>query len=281
MTRFKLIPWLAIPALLLLGPVMPTATAAIPQESVQDQDGLIFFPLDDMARTESVARLGTSAAGQVTVAQYGTPDGALANRGRFLAVRFELPYAGSYTITGLTFPSRTQAANPANLASFRSVRILGHSCSTGLPDKSQTLFRTNRYRGSSTGADNTIPLSLVVTNPTILYAVFDFPAPTSGVADTFPFLLTDRLFTEKGLFAERFRARHQRRGGHSRAAGHASRDGIAGRPELERLVEHPAHESGADERPVRLRVQSAGCSGGVRLHASRERAVRWAARSQG
>ena len=204
MTRFKLIPWLAIPALLLLGPVMPTATAAIPQESVQDQDGLIFFPLDDMARTESVARLGTSAAGQVTVAQYGTPDGALANRGRFLAVRFELPYAGSYTITGLTFPSRTQAANPANLASFRSVRILGHSCSTGLPDKSQTLFRTNRYRGSSTGADNTIPLSLVVTNPTILYAVFDFPAPTSGVADTFPFLLTDRLFTEKGLFANDF-----------------------------------------------------------------------------
>jgi hypothetical protein len=140
MTRFKLIPWLAIPALLLLGPVMPTATAAIPQESVQDQDGLIFFPLDDMARTESVARLGTSAAGQVTVAQYGTPDGALANRGRFLAVRFELPYAGSYTITGLTFPRGPRPPTPANLASFRSVRILGHSC-TGLPDKSQTLFR--------------------------------------------------------------------------------------------------------------------------------------------
>jgi len=204
MTRFKLIPWLAIPALLLLGPVAPTATAAIPQESIQDQDGLIFFPLDDMARTESVSRLATSVAGQVTISQFGNPDGALANRGRFLAVRFDLPYAGSYTITGISFASRTQSANPAKLASFRSVRILGHDCNTGLPDKSQTLYRTNRYLGSSTGGINNIPLSIVVNNPTILYAVFDFPAPTSGIADTFPFLFTDRLFTEKGLYANDF-----------------------------------------------------------------------------
>src|SRR5262245_8853307 len=204
MTRFKLIPWLAIPALLLLGPVLPTATAAIPQESVQDQDGLIFFPLDDMSRLESVTRLGTSAAGAVTVAQYGTPDGALANRGRFLAVRFELPYTGSYTITGLTFPSRPQAANAARPAPFRSVRILGPSWAPGRRATSQQLFSTNRYLGSSTGGNNAIALNLVLNDPTILYAVFDFPAPTSGVADTFPFLLTDRLFTEKGLFANDF-----------------------------------------------------------------------------
>jgi hypothetical protein len=212
MTRFKLIPWLAIPALLLLGPMMPTATAAIPKESIQDQDGLIFFPLDEVSRTESVSRLATSAAGQVTVAQYGTPDGAIANRNRFLAVRFDLPYTGSYTITGISFASRTQNARLDTLAggalkfpaSFRSVRILGHDCNTGLPDKSQTLFRTNRYLGSSSGGTNNIALSLVVNNPTILYAVFEFPAPTSGVADTFPFLLTDRLFTEQGLYANDF-----------------------------------------------------------------------------
>src|SRR5262245_10285007 len=182
MTRFKLIPWLAIPALLLLGPVLPTATAAIPQESIQDQDGLIFFPLDDQARMESVTRLGTSAAGAVTVAQYGAPDGALANRGRFLAVRFELPYTGSYTLTKLSFASRTQYGqdstyylpNPGRrklFASFRSVRILGHDCNTGLPDKSQTLFRVNRYLGSVNGGINEIPLNIIVNNPTILYEV--------------------------------------------------------------------------------------------------------------
>src|SRR5262249_8412593 len=114
MTRFKLIPWLAVPALLLLGPVAPTATAAIPQESIQDQDGLIYLPLDDLSRTEATSRLSTSAVGEVTVSQFGPVDAAVANRNRFLAVRFELPYTGSYTITKLSFFSRTQAATDSS-----------------------------------------------------------------------------------------------------------------------------------------------------------------------
>src|SRR5688500_17399936 len=125
MTRFKLIPWLAIPALLLLGPVAPTATAATSDASLED--GLIYLPLEGQAlEAANSARLGTSAVGEVTIAQYGAADQLVANRGRFLAVRFDMPFSAPYTVASLSFASWVQIPNPAlPFASFRSVRVLG------------------------------------------------------------------------------------------------------------------------------------------------------------
>ena len=217
MTRFKLIPWLAIPALLLIAPVTPTATAATPQASLAE-DGLIYLPLDEAPawlEASGVTRLTTSTVGEVAVAQYGAADFLVANRNRFLAVRFDPPFESPYTITKLSFPSRTQLGtdstyylpNPGRRllwASFRSVRVLGADGS-GNMDKTQTLYRTNRYMGSPTGGMNDIALSIPITAPgKTFYAVFEFPTPTSGVADTFPFLYTDLTNTEAGLFANSF-----------------------------------------------------------------------------
>ena len=202
MTRFKFIPWLAIPALLLLGPVMPTATAATSEASLED--GLIYLPLEGQAlEAANATRLTTSLTpGEVTIAQYGAADALVANRGRFLTVRFDMPYDAPYTLASLSFPSWVQIPNPAlPFASFRSVRVLGADAA-GNPDPGQTLFRYNRYWGSNSGAINTIPLGINVTDPgKVFFAVFDFPTPVSGVADTFPFMSTDRSFTDAGLFA--------------------------------------------------------------------------------
>ena len=110
MTRFKLIPWLAIPALLLLGPVAPTATAATPQASISMEDGMQYLPMDEApAQLEGSSRLSTSAVGEVTVAQYGVADFFVANRNRFLAVRFDLPFGAPYTLTNLAFALPTRA----------------------------------------------------------------------------------------------------------------------------------------------------------------------------
>ena len=208
MTRFKLIPWLAIPALLLLGPVAPTATAATPQASVSTEDGLQYLPMDEAPawlEASGSTRLTTSA-GEVTVAQYGAADFLVANRNRFLAVRFDLPFGAPYTITNLAFASRVQIPNATpgrDFASFRSVRVLGADVN-GNMDKTQTLFRYNRYMGSNNGGVNNIPLNIGGATGGTYYAVFEFPAPVSGVADTFPFLFTDIMNTEAGYFANSF-----------------------------------------------------------------------------
>jgi hypothetical protein len=206
MTRFKLIPWLAIPALLLLAPVTPTATAATPKASISQEDGMQYLPMDEAPawlEASGNTSLTTSAVGEVTVAQYGAADFLVANRNRFLAVRFDLPFGG--TLSNLAFASRVQIPNATpgkDFASFRSVRILGADVA-GNMDKTQTLFRYNRYLGSNSGAVNNIPLNLAITGGTF-YAVFEFPAPVSGVADTFPFLYTDLQNTEAGLFANSY-----------------------------------------------------------------------------
>jgi|KBSSwiStaDraftv2_1062776.scaffolds.fasta_scaffold24138_3 hypothetical protein len=209
MTRFKLIPWLAIPALLLLGPVAPTATAATPQASVSLEDGIQYLPLDEAPawlEASGSNRLQTSAVGQVTVAQYGAADFLVSHRNRFLAVRFDLPFGAAYTISNLAFASRVQIPNATpgrDFASFRSVRILGADAN-GNMDKTQTLFRQNVYHGSNSGAVNNIALSIAAAGPGTYYAVFEFPAPVSGVADTFPFLFTDLNNTEAGLYANSY-----------------------------------------------------------------------------
>ncbi len=218
MTRFKIIPWLAIPALLLTGPVTRTATAASPPASVSSEDGLQYLPLDQAPAwldASSSSRLSTSAVGEVTISQFGAADFLVANRNRFLAVRFDLPFDASFTISNLGFASRTQLGtdstyylkNPGRRllwASFRSIRLYGANSSGNL-DKTQLLYRTNRYKASPTGGMNNIGLSIpVASSPKTVYAVFEFPAPTSGVADTFPFLFTDLQNTEAGLFANSY-----------------------------------------------------------------------------
>jgi hypothetical protein len=203
MTRFKLIVWLAFPVLFLIGPALPNATAAALASDLLE-DGLIYLPLDEVQTTQSSSITGTSAiTGEVTVAQYGAADLAVSNRGGFLCVRFDFPYDQAYTVTRLSFPSRTQNQNPSMPASFRSVRVMGMTA-TGMPDKSQTYFHQRRYLGSSTGGTNDIPLSIALSGPTTLFAVFDFPTPSAGIADTFPFNLTDRQFTDLGLFVNSY-----------------------------------------------------------------------------
>src|SRR5262249_2096095 len=207
MTRFKLIPWLAMPALLLLGPVAPTATAATPQASVSEEDGLQYLPMDGAPAWLDAAssnRLTTSAVGEVTVAQYGAADFLVANRNRFIAVRFDLTFDSAFTINSLEFPSRVQIPNALRpFASFRSIRVYGADGSGNL-DKTQLLFRTNRYHANNDGTTpNVIPLGIAASARTV-YAVFEFPNPTSGVADTFPFMYTDLQNTEAGLFANSY-----------------------------------------------------------------------------
>ncbi|TMQ70322.1 MAG: hypothetical protein E6K80_08865 [Candidatus Eisenbacteria bacterium] len=212
MTRFKIIPWLAVvPALLLMGPMTRTATAAPPQGSVSEEDGLQYLPMDSAPAwldATSSTHLTTSAVGEVTISQYGAADFLVANRGRFLAVRFDPPFDAPYTLSDLAFPSRVQIPNSTpgkNFASFRSIRLYGADAN-GKLDKTQLLYRQNRYRANNDGSVvNHIPLSIVVADTgKAFYAVFEFPAPTSGVADTFPFLYTDLQYTEAGLFANSY-----------------------------------------------------------------------------
>src|SRR5215470_1910168 len=106
MTRFKIIPWLAIPALLLTGPVTRTATAATPQASVSSEDGLQYLPMDKAPAwldATSGSRLSTSTTGSVTISQFGAADFLVANRNRFLSVRFDLPFDAPFTISNLGF----------------------------------------------------------------------------------------------------------------------------------------------------------------------------------
>ena len=216
MTRSKLIPWLAIPALLLLSsPALPNATAGTPEASIEETDGLIYLPMVgepaglDPARSlqTSTAGEGTmardGAAGEVTMAQYGAADGNLANSNGLLAVRFDPPFNAPYTITGISFPTRTQFELPTKLATFISVRVVGMNATTGLPDKTIEYYQKRRVQCSPTGGMNTIPLSISGTPGQTFFAVFHFPRPPAS-GDTFPFLYTDRAFTERGLYANAF-----------------------------------------------------------------------------
>lgn len=205
MTRFKLFPWLAAAALLLLmGPVRSTAIAAPPLDSVEEPGGMIYLPMDgEQAWMKSASGLNTSTAGEVTLGQYGAADGTVSIANGMLSVRFDPPFDAPYTITGISFPTRTQFQIAGKPASFISVRVVGMNPTTGLPDKTMELFQQRRYLGSNNGGMNTIPLSISGTPGQTFFVVFQFPRPPAS-ADTFPFLFTDRAFTDKGLFATSF-----------------------------------------------------------------------------
>ena len=206
MTRLKLIPWLAIPALLLMfGPVQPTATAAPPLAAPQESDDVIYLPMGEQPEwlKQGVnSGLQTSTAGEVTIAQYGAADAVVGNNNGFFAVRFDPPFNAAYTITGISFPSRTQFQIPATPGRFISIRVLGMNGS-GLPDKSVEYYQKRRVPVSSNGGMNTIPLSIAGSPGQTFFVVFQFPRPPAS-ADTFPFLYTDRNLTERGLFANSF-----------------------------------------------------------------------------
>jgi len=203
MTRLKLISWLAIPALLVvLGLVPHTATAAAPQEEGE----VIYLPMGEQPewlKQGLNSGLKTSAAGEVTTSQFGVADAVVSNTNGMLSVRFDPPYNAPYTITGISFPTRTQFQIPTTPGSFISVRILGMNATTGLPDKSIEYFQQRRVLVSSTGGMNTIPLNIAGSPGQTFFAVFQFPRPPAS-ADTFPFLFTDRNLTDRGLYANSY-----------------------------------------------------------------------------
>jgi len=204
MTRLKLIPWLAIPALLLLfGPVIPIATAAPPLAS--EEDGLIYLPLDEEPGMQEATHgsLKTSMTGVVPITQYGVADALVGNSNGFLAVRFDPPFDAPYTLTSLSFRTATALQIAGKLATFISVRIVGMNATTGLPDESQQHLRLALYKGSNNGGMSTIPLSIAGAPGQTFFALFHFPRPPAA-ADTFPFLFTDRNFMDRGLYANSF-----------------------------------------------------------------------------
>ena len=121
MIRSKLIPWLAIPGLILIGPGLLTAapaqnlkheklartTSALPAYR-EAADGLIDRAMDaeettTSAKTES--RLTTSAApGEVNISQFGVTERLVARNNGLLAIRFDPPFDPPYTITKISFP---------------------------------------------------------------------------------------------------------------------------------------------------------------------------------
>lgn len=204
MTRLKLIPWLALTVLVAIsGALLPSTAAAA--DGSQTEDGLIYHPLDASQLQDAATARGlqTSLPGQVTMSQHGVPDVVVGNNNGMLAVRFDAPFDAPYTITGITFSTRTQFQLPAVPGRFISIRILGMNPLTGLPDKTMEYYQQRRVAVSSIGGSNTIPLNIAGSPGQTFFAVFHFPRPPAS-ADTFPFIFTDRQLTDRGLYANSY-----------------------------------------------------------------------------
>jgi hypothetical protein len=96
----------------------------------------------------------------VSIAQYGVADAVVGNALGMLAVRFDPPFNVPYTITGISFPSRTQFQIPATLGRFTSIRIQGLDAGDAGPG---TLW--TKQRSILCSADNTTTLTHMVACP--------------------------------------------------------------------------------------------------------------------
>ncbi len=159
------------------------------------------------ADTPGINFITNTFPGQVQIAQYGQFENIVTFRNPppgFLAKRFDMPFAPPYTITKVSFPSFTfnaQLGLPPLPATFPSVRLCELNPATGLPNLASPLFQLTPFVGSPNGP-NDIPIGITINDPDkVLFWVIQFPAAPPSFPANFPFIRTDILDMERGLFA--------------------------------------------------------------------------------
>ena len=141
--------------------------------------------------------------GRVIMAQHGEFENIVTFRNTgYLAVRFDPPFEGPYTIATVNFPSFTFNGVPAT---FLSAKLCPLNPATGGPDLANPLFNQAPFNGNPNG-NNIVPLNISVTQPNqVFFWVLQFPSQTQpGFPNNYPFMRMDFTALDKGLFANSY-----------------------------------------------------------------------------
>jgi len=142
-------------------------------------------------------------AGRVEIAQYGQFENVVTFRSTgYLAVRFDPPFDGAYTIQQIEFPSFTFNGIPAP---FLSAKLCLLDTATGLPDIANPIINITPFNGNPNGV-NTIPVNLPGINGATYFWAMQFPSQvaTPGFPNNFPFLRADLVTLERGIFGNSY-----------------------------------------------------------------------------
>lgn len=158
-------------------------------------------PVTAAANTPGVNFITNTFPGQVVIAPHGEFENIVTfTSNAYLAVRFDPPFEGPYTISNITFPSFTFNGVPAL---FPLVGLYPMNPATGGPDLPNPLFTQVAYAGNP-GGNNVVPLNIPVNTPNkTFFWVIRFPNQASVPAfpNNFPFIRVDINTLEKGLYA--------------------------------------------------------------------------------
>jgi len=141
-------------------------------------------------------------AGRVDIAQYGQFENVVTFRSTgYLAVRFDPPFDGAYTIQQIEFPSFTFNGIPAPFLSAKLCLMDAN----GLPDVANPIINITPFNGNPNGV-NTIPVNLPGINGATYFWALQFPnqLTTPGFPSNFPFLRADLVQLERGVFANSY-----------------------------------------------------------------------------
>ncbi|HYJ32077.1 MAG TPA: matrixin family metalloprotease [Candidatus Binatia bacterium] len=156
------------------------------------------------ANTPGINFVTNTFPGRVIIAQHGSFENIVTfgNTG-YLAVRFDPPFEGPYTISSVNFPSFTFNGVPAQ---FLSAKLCPMNPLTGGPDIANPLFSQAPYNGNPNG-NNIVPLNIPVSTPNqTFFWVLQFPSQSvPGFPFNFPFLRMDFTGLDQGLFANSYR----------------------------------------------------------------------------
>jgi len=156
------------------------------------------------ANTPGINFVTNTFPGRVIIAQHGSFENIVTfgNTG-YLAVRFDPPFEGPYTISSVNFPSFTFNGVPAQ---FLSARLCPMNPVTGGPDIANPLFSQAPYNGNPNG-NNIVPLNIPVNTPNqTFFWVLQFPSQAvPGFPNNFPFLRMDFTGLDQGLYANSYR----------------------------------------------------------------------------
>ena len=142
-------------------------------------------------------------AGRVEIAQYGQFENVVTFRSTgYLAVRFDPPFDGPYTIQQIEFPSFTFNGIPAT---FLSAKLCLLDTATGLPDIANPIVNITPFVGNPNGV-NTVALNLAGINGATYFWALQFPnqLTTPGFPNNFPFLRADLVTLERGIFGNSY-----------------------------------------------------------------------------
>jgi hypothetical protein len=156
------------------------------------------------ANSGGVNFISNTFPGRVIIAQHGAFENFVTggNTG-YLAVRFDPPFEGPYTIASVNFPSFTFNGVPAP---FLRAALCPMNPVTGGPDLANPLFNAAPYSGNPNG-NNVVPLNLPVNTPNqTFFWVLQFPQQgLPGYPNNYPFVRMDFTALETGLFANSYR----------------------------------------------------------------------------